>query len=117
MTRSATIPKRLPRTRLPVADRAVLRWLQHHGFVDVETVGSSRRTTVREQIWRETREALNSGASRLTVNGTQYRMRGGMTAALPPSWYGVAMLAFVVTLVDRRQTGAALKWPNRRTRP
>ena len=89
-------PKRLPRTRLPVADRAVLRWLQHHGFVDVEAV--------REQIWRETREALNSGASRLTVNGTQYRMRGGM----------------VVTLIDKRQAGAALKWPPRdagRNRP
>ena len=92
---------------MPVADRAVLRWLQHHGFVDVEAV--------REQIWRETREALNSGASRLTVNGTQYRMRGGMAAALPPSWYGVAMLAFVVTLIDKRQAGAALKWPPRDT--
>ena len=101
-------PKRLarprPTSRLPVADRAVLRWLQCHGFVDVETVGPSRRTTVREQIWRETREALNSGASRLTVNGTQYRMRGGMA----------------VTLVERRQAGSALKWPNRnvgRARP
>ena len=75
-------PKRLPRTRLPVTDRAVLRWLELHGFVDVEAV--------REQIWRETREALNSGASKVTVNGTQYRMKGGR----------------VVTLVDRRKAGA-----------
>ena len=81
-------PKRLPRTRLPVTDRAVLRWLELHGFVDVEAV--------REQIYRETREALNSGASKVKVNGTQYRMKGGV----------------VVTLVDRRQAGAPLNWPS-----
>ena len=86
-TRQAKRRRKGDKAALPVSDRAVLRWLQRHGFVDVEAV--------REQIYRETREALNSGASKVTVNGTQYRIRNGM----------------VVTLVDRRKAGAPLKWP------
>ncbi|MGR3760911.1 hypothetical protein ACUXV3_12390 [Roseobacteraceae bacterium NS-SX3] len=70
----------------PVTDHAVLRWLERFGFVDVEAV--------REQIYAETREALNSGATRLTINGTEYRMDKGV----------------VVTLVDQRRPCRPLKW-------
>lgn len=73
--------------RLPVTDHAVLRWLERHGFVDTEAV--------RERIYRETREALNSGASRLVINGTEYRMKGGV----------------VVTLIAKRPPCRPLNWP------
>lgn len=75
---------------LPVTDHAVLRWLERHGFVDVEAV--------REQIFKETHEALKSGASKVSVNGTEYRMKDGV----------------VVTLIDRRKTCRPLKWSRRK---
>lgn len=75
---------------LPVTDHAVLRWLERHSFVDVEAV--------REQIFKETHEALKSGATKLSVNGTEYRMKDGV----------------VVTLIDKRQTCRPLKWPRRK---
>jgi hypothetical protein len=76
--------------KLPVSDHAVLRWLERHGFVDVEGV--------RAQIFSECREALSSGASRLTVNGTEYRMRDG----------------HVITIIDQRKTCGPLKWGDRK---
>ena len=75
---------------LPVTDHAVLRWLERHSFVDIEAV--------REQIFRETREALKSGASKLSVNGTEYRMKDGV----------------VVPLIDKRQACRPLKWTRRK---
>lgn len=74
---------------LPVSDHAVLRWLERFGHVDVEAV--------REQIFVETREALASGASKISINGTEYRMNDGV----------------VVTLIDRRRACRPLKWPRR----
>lgn len=71
---------------LPVTDHAVLRWLERHGFVDVEGV--------REQIFRETHEALKSGASKITINGTEYRISNGV----------------VVTLIAKRRSCGQLKW-------
>ena len=73
----------------PVSDHAVLRWLERHGHVNVEAV--------RRQIYEETREALRAGASRLTINGTEYRIEGGV----------------VVTIVDVRRTCGKLDWPKR----
>ena len=75
--------------RLPVSDHAVLRWIERHGFVDVEAI--------RRRIYAETREALQSGATRLTLNGTEYRMVKGV----------------VVTLVDVRKSCGKLDWPKR----
>ncbi|MCV6583983.1 MAG: hypothetical protein OIF47_00460 [Marinibacterium sp.] len=49
---------------------------------------------VRRQIHRETREALNSGASQCMVNGTDYRMRGGV----------------VTTVIAGRQNVRPLNW-------
>lgn len=74
----------------PVTDHAVLRWIERHGFVDVEAI--------RERIYTETREALKSGATRLTINGTEYRMDKGV----------------VVTLVDQRRPCRPLKWERRK---
>lgn len=76
--------------KLPVTDHAVLRWLERHGFVDVEAI--------RAQIYAETREALKSGASRLTINGTEYRIDRGV----------------VVTLIDRRAACGRMKFRGRR---
>lgn len=75
---------------LPVTDHAVLRWIECHGFVDVEAV--------RAQIFKETHEALKSGATKLSVNGTEYRMKDGV----------------VVTMIDKRQTCRPLKWSRRK---
>lgn len=75
---------------LPVTDHAVLRWLERHGFVDVEAV--------RAQIFAEAREALSCGASKLIINGTEYRLKDGV----------------VVTLIDRRQSCRPLKWRRRK---
>ncbi|MGH1577724.1 hypothetical protein [Planktotalea sp.] len=75
---------------LPVTDHAVLRWIERFGFVDVEAV--------RAQIFRETHEALKSGASKLKVNGTEYRIKDGV----------------VVTLIDKRETCRPLKWSRRK---
>lgn len=80
---------RAPSSRVPVSDHAVLRWIERHGFVDVEAI--------RRQIYAETREALHSGASRLTVNGTEYRMADGV----------------VVTLLDVRASCRKLDWGKR----
>lgn len=77
------------RKRLPVTDHAVLRWIERNGFVDVEAI--------RLLIYRETREALINGASKLTINGTEYRMRNGL----------------VVTMIDKRQPCLPLKWPRK----
>lgn len=74
---------------LPVTDHAVLCWLERHGFVNVEAI--------REQIFLETREALNTGASKLTVNGTEYRIKDG----------------HVMTLIDKRKKSGKLKWPKK----
>lgn len=63
----------------PVTDHAVLRWLERFAHVDVEAI--------RRRIHEETREAALSGASRLTINGTEYRLEDGV----------------VVTLIDVRQ--------------
>lgn len=73
--------------KLPVTDHAVLRWVERFGHVDVEAI--------REQIWRETREALASGASRLTINGVEYRIADGR----------------VVTLAKKRSPCRRLRWP------
>ncbi len=73
--------------QIPVTDHAVLRWVERHGFVDVEAI--------RLQIFHETREALRSGASRVTLNGTEYRIENGV----------------VVTLIDKRKACGTLKWP------
>jgi len=75
---------------LPVTDHAVLRWLERHGFVDVEAV--------RVQIFNETREALKSGASKVQINGTEYRIKDGV----------------VVTMIDKRQTCRPLNWSGRK---
>lgn len=75
---------------LPVTDHAILRWLERHSFVDVEAI--------REQIFKETHEALKSGASKVAINGTEYRIKDGV----------------VVTLIDRRKTCGPLKWTRRK---
>lgn len=75
---------------LPVTDHAVLRWIERHGFVDVEAV--------RAQIFKEARQALKSGASKLTVNGTEYRIKDGV----------------VITLIAKRQNGRPLNWKRRK---
>lgn len=72
-----------------VTDHAVLRWLERFGYVDVEKV--------RKQIHSETKEALNSGATKLKINGIEYRMRDGK----------------VVTLIAHRKPLAPLKWNKR----
>ncbi len=71
---------------LPVTDHAVLRWLERFAHVDIEAV--------REQIFRETHHALNSGASKITVNGTEYRIRDG----------------HVVTIIAKHRPRSRLKW-------
>lgn len=75
--------------RIPVTDHAVLRWLERHAHVDVEGI--------RRQIYEEAREALSAGASTLTINGTEYRMTGGV----------------VVTLIDVRRNCGKLDWEER----
>jgi len=72
---------------LPVSDHAVLRWLERVAMVDIEAV--------RRQIHSETREALNNGAQRAVVNGTDYRMRGGV----------------VTTVISGRRAMRPLNWP------
>ena len=72
---------------LPVTDHAVLRWLERVAMIDIESV--------RCQIYSETREALNSGAQRAVVNGTDYRMRGGV----------------VITVICGRRNMRPLNWP------
>ena len=59
-------------------------------FVDVEAI--------REQIFKETHEALKSGASKVSVNGTEYWMEDGV----------------VVTLIDQRRGCRPLKWSRRK---
>lgn len=59
---------------LPVTDHAVLRWLERHGFVDVEAV--------RRQIFVECKSALRSGASKLKTNDTEYRIQGGVVVTV-----------------------------------
>ncbi|KIC38145.1 hypothetical protein RA27_20460 [Ruegeria sp. ANG-R] len=59
---------------LPVTDHAVLSWLERVAMVDIEAV--------RRQIHSETWEALNSGAKRAVVNGTDYRMNGGVVTTV-----------------------------------
>lgn len=78
----------------PVTDHAVLRWLERFAFVDVEEI--------RRKIHAETREALASGASRVTINGTEYR--------LDPE------RRVVVTLLDARKSCRPLDWPQGRDR-
>ncbi|WP_170431913.1 hypothetical protein [Ruegeria arenilitoris] len=74
---------------LPVTDHAVLRWLERVAMVDIEAV--------RRQIHAETREALNSGAKRAVVNGTDYRMRDGV----------------VTTVISGRRAMRPLSWPDK----
>lgn len=76
----------LGKKRTPVTDHAVLRWLERVAMIDIEAV--------RVQIHRETREALNSGAKRVVVNGTDYRMQGGV----------------VTTVITGRRKVRPLKW-------
>lgn len=73
--------------RLPVTDHAVLRWIERYGFVDIEAI--------RAQIYAETREAISAGATRLTIDGMEYRIRD----------------SHVVTLVSKRRPGKKLRWP------
>ncbi len=73
-----------------VTDHAVLRWLERNSVVEVEAI--------RAQIYSECREALNCGAKRLRVNGTDYRMRGGK----------------VVTLINARKNCRPLNWGRRK---
>ena len=80
--------RRGPRTP-PVTDHAVLRWLERFAHVDVEAI--------RRRIYEETREAAHSGATRLTINGTEYRMENGV----------------VVTLIDVRRSCGPLDWGKR----
>ena len=80
--------RRGPR-RIPVTDHAVLRWLERHGHVNVEAV--------RRQIFEEAREAPRAGASCLTINGTEYRMEGGV----------------VITVIDVRRNCGRLDWGER----
>lgn len=74
---------------IPVTDHAVLRWLERFGYVDVERV--------RKQIHCETKEALNSGATKLRINGVEYRMGNGV----------------VTTLISHRKPLPPLKWNKR----
>ncbi|WP_299773181.1 hypothetical protein [uncultured Tateyamaria sp.] len=74
---------------LPVTDHAVLRWLERVAMIDIEAV--------RRQIHSETREALNSGARRAVVNGTDYRMRDGV----------------VTTVISGRRNMRPLNWPGK----
>lgn len=60
-----------------VTDHAVLRWLERFAHVDVEAV--------RAAIDAETRDALSAGATRLKVNGAEYRMRDGKVVTVMPS--------------------------------
>lgn len=71
----------------PVTDHAVLRWLERFAHVDVEAI--------RRRIHQEVRPALNKGATSLTINGTDYRMKNGV----------------VVTLIDKRRSCKPLKFP------
>lgn len=71
---------------LPVTDHAVLRYLERHGFVDVEGV--------RRQIFAECQQALNSGASKIRINGTEYRIADGT----------------VITVISRRKRSGKLNW-------
>ena len=75
--------------RHPVTDHAVLRWIECYGFVDVEAI--------RAQILQECRPALQSGASRLTINGVEYRIKDGR----------------VVTLIQKCKKCRKLKWKER----
>jgi len=59
-------------------------------MVDIEAV--------RRQIHSETREALNSGAKRAVINGTDYRMQGGV----------------VTTVISGRRNMRPLSWPEKR---
>lgn len=72
---------------LPVSDHAVLRWLERVAMIDIEMV--------RRQIYSETREALISGAERAVINGTDYRIRGGV----------------VTTVISGRRNIRPLNWP------
>lgn len=76
--------------KIPVTDHAVLRWIERLGHVDVEEI--------RKQIYSETFEALKSGATRLEINGTQYRMKNGV----------------VVTLISKRKPCRPLRWLEKR---
>lgn len=60
--------------KYPVTDHAVLRWLERVAMVDIEEV--------RRQIYSETREALKSGATRVVINGTDYRIKNGTVITL-----------------------------------
>lgn len=71
---------------VPVTDHAVLRYLERHGYVDVEAA--------RRQIFAECQEALNSGATKLQINGTEYRMENGV----------------VITVISRRKRSGKLNW-------
>lgn len=59
---------------LPVTDHAVLRWIERMGFVNVEAIRSA--------IHEETREALNSGATRVRINGADYRIANGIVTTV-----------------------------------
>lgn len=68
-----------------VTDHAVLRWIERFGFVDV--------AAIRRQIYAETQHAIRAGASRVTINGCDYRIRDGKVTTIvraretvPPLW-------------------------------
>ena len=77
----------MAKTRLPVSDHAVLRYLEQVCAVDIEAI--------RARIHGETRHAAAHGASGVTVHGIRYRIKDGV----------------VVTVIVPAPAPRRLSWP------
>ena len=80
----------MAKTRIPVSDHAVLRYLERVCAIDTDAI--------RQRIHRDVRQAAANGASGVTVNGIRYRLRDGVV---------------VTVIVPSAAPRKAIKWPGK----